>query len=109
VFFQMEVLGMIMRVWHGWTRPENASAYEALLRTDILPGIHRISGYRGAYLLRRDDANETEFITITTWDSWDAVREFSGDHKTAVVPPQARQLLSRFDETSAHYEANWIP
>ena len=45
---------MIARLWHGWTTRENADAYEALLRSEVLPGIHRIPGYHGAYLLRRD-------------------------------------------------------
>ncbi len=45
---------MIGRLWRGWTTTENADAYEELLRTRILPGIHRVDGYQGAYLLRRD-------------------------------------------------------
>ncbi len=99
---------MIGRLWHGYTRPQNADAYERLLRTQILPGIHRIQGYQGAYLLRRDSPGEVEFITLTLWDSMDAVREFAGgDH--AVVPPDARELLSRFDEHSVHYDAMWSP
>ena len=96
---------MISRLWRGWTSPENAGAYEELLRTRILPGIHRVDGYRGAYLLRHDAGAEVEFATITLWDSMDAVRAFAGqDHDAAVVPPEARALLSRFDATSQHYE-----
>ena len=53
---------MISRVWHGWTKPENAAAYEALFRSEILPGIHRVPGFRGATLLRRSDGNEEEFV-----------------------------------------------
>jgi heme-degrading monooxygenase HmoA len=102
---------MIMRIWHGWTRRgEDAEAYDAMLQSEILPGIHRIDGYRGSYLLRRDDGDEVEFITITTWDSWDAIREFAGDSKTgAVIYPKAHALLTRFDEHSAHYDATWVP
>ena len=96
---------MIGRLWHGWTTRGNAAAYEALLRGDVLPGIHRVSGYRGALLLRRDAGNEVEFVTLTLFDSMEAVRAFAGkDHEVAVVPPKARQLLSRFDLRSVHYE-----
>jgi hypothetical protein len=35
---------VIARLWHGWARRENAAAYEALLRREILLGIHRIDG-----------------------------------------------------------------
>ncbi|MDP2885395.1 MAG: acyl-CoA dehydrogenase [Ignavibacteria bacterium] len=37
--------------------------------------------------------------------SLDAVAEFAGpEYNVAVVPPEARKLLSRFDQRSAHYE-----
>jgi heme-degrading monooxygenase HmoA len=101
---------MIARVWHGYTAPANADAYEELLRTKILPGIHRVKGYAGAYLLRREVGAEIEFITMTLWESMDAVREFAGPDKAhAVVPPDAQKLLARFDEASVHYDATWCP
>jgi len=53
---------MISRLWHGWTSRENAGAYEDLLRREILPGIHRVKGYRGAFLLRKDAGDEIEFV-----------------------------------------------
>ena len=96
---------MISRLWHGWTTHENAAAYENLLRREVLPGIHRVQGFQGAQLLRRDGENEVEFVTITLFESMQAVKEFAGeDCEVAVVPPEARKLLSRFDERSAHYE-----
>jgi len=30
---------MIGRIWHGWTTPANADAYEALLKSEIFVGI----------------------------------------------------------------------
>ena len=96
---------MISRLWHGWATPENADAYEKLLREEVLPGIHRVPGFKGAHLLRRNLNNEVEFVTITMFDSIEAVKEFAGeDYEVAVVPPPARKLLSRFDARSAHYE-----
>lgn len=96
---------MISRLWHGWTKRENADAYETLLRNEVLPGIHRVRGFKGAEVLRRSVGNEVEFVTITLFDSLEAVKEFAGeDYEVAVVLPQARKLLSRFDARSAHYE-----
>lgn len=96
---------MITRIWHGWTAPVNAPKYEALLRSEILPGIHRVAGFRGAQLLRREDSQEVEFVTLTYFDDLDAVKAFAGeDYTLAVILPEARQLLSRFDERSQHYE-----
>jgi heme-degrading monooxygenase HmoA len=96
----------IGRVWHGWTTPENADSYERLLREEILAGIadRNISGYRGVHLLRRELAEEVEWITVMWFDSLDAVRAFAGDeYEVAVVPEEARALLSRCDDRSGHY------
>lgn len=98
---------MISRIWHGWTTPANADAYEALLREEIFAGIEgrRISGYRGIQLLRRAIGDEVEFVTVMRFDDLEAVRAFAGDdYEIAVVPPKARALLARFDARSQHYE-----
>lgn len=103
---------MIARIWYGWTTPENADAYEELLRNEVLPGIagRAIEGYRGPHLLRREVGDEVEFVTILRFDALSSVRAFVGeDHEVAYVPPAARELLSRFDERSAHYEVVLTP
>lgn len=44
-------------------------------------------------------------MTITLFDSLPAVKEFAGeDYEVAVILPEARKLLSRFDQRSAHCE-----
>jgi heme-degrading monooxygenase HmoA len=104
---EMEFVGMISRVWHGWATPANADAYEALLKSEIFTGIknRQIVGYRGIHLFRRNLDGEVEFVTVMWFDSMDAVRAFAGDdYEVSVVPPKARALLSRFDARSQHYE-----
>lgn len=98
---------MIARVWHGWTTPRNAYAYEALLRQEIFVGIENrhIPGLRHIELLRRAVGNEVEFVTIMHFDSLDAVRQFAGaDYEAAVVPASARAMLARFDARSQQYK-----
>jgi antibiotic biosynthesis monooxygenase (ABM) superfamily enzyme len=98
---------MISRIWHGWTKIENADIYEHLLTTDIFPAIasKNVSGYRGIQLLRRQLGNEVEFITIMQFDSLEAVKQFAGeDYEKSYVPDKARKVLSRHDERSQHYE-----
>ncbi len=98
---------MISRIWRGWTTHANADAYESLLKNEIFIGIQerQIHGYQGIQLLRRTHETEVEFITIMWFDSLDSVRTFAGeDYETAVVPPRARELLSRFDARSQHYD-----
>ena len=69
---------MIARIWHGFTTQENASKYEAMLKPDVLPGLDKVIGYKGSYLLRRDHGNEIEFVTMMLWESIDALRAVAG-------------------------------
>jgi heme-degrading monooxygenase HmoA len=102
---------MILRLWRGWTTREGADPYERIVR-EVLASIaaRRVPGYRGSYLLRRELGDEIQFATILLFDSMDAVRAFAGeDHEIAYVPEQARQVLARFDERSAHFEVLLTP
>lgn len=109
---------MIARVWHGWTKPEHADAYEAMLKPELLPGISKAKGYRGSYLLRRnvgDDGRtsksgpleiaEVEFITILLFDSLEDIKAVAGrDYEQSIVPEERKKYLSRHEEKAAHYE-----
>lgn len=98
---------MICRIWHGWTTHQNANQYEQLLKEEIFAGIQNrhIPGFKGIQLLRRQLSDETEFITIMTFDTIESVKEFAGaDYEQAVVPDKARAVLSRYDQRSQHYE-----
>jgi heme-degrading monooxygenase HmoA len=98
---------MVGRIWHGWTTLKNADVYENLLKSEIFPGIaaKNVPGYRSIQLYRRTLEDEVEFITIIWFNSWDSVKQFAGeDYEKAYVPPKAREVLSRFDERSKHYE-----
>lgn len=96
---------MIARIWHGYTKPEHAASYEAMLKPELLPGLSKVKGFEGSYLLRRDLGGEVEFITIILWDSIDSIKAVAGeDYETAVIPEERRQFLSRWDPKAAHYE-----
>jgi heme-degrading monooxygenase HmoA len=97
---------MICRLWRGWTTHENAAAYEAIVRGEVIPAIEsrRIPGFVAIDLMRREADGEVEFATLMWFESLDAVRSFVGDdYEVAHVPPRARQVLTRFDERSAHF------
>jgi hypothetical protein len=100
---------MIARIWHGYTTPENADAYEAKLKPELLPGIGKIPGYRGAYLLRRKLESEIEFITIMIWESLEAIKAVAGPNYTASIVPEDRlKYLKRHDSHAVHYEIQSI-
>ncbi|HEY2854458.1 MAG TPA: hypothetical protein VGJ18_16500 [Gemmatimonadaceae bacterium] len=49
---------MIARVWHGYTKPEDADAYEKMLKPELLPGISKKAALsplgRAGGLIERD-------------------------------------------------------
>ena len=96
---------MIARIWHGYTKPEHADAFEAMLKPELLPGISKAKGYRGSYLLRRAKGKEVEFITILLFESLDDIRAVAGaDYEKSIIPEERRKYLSRHDDRAAHYE-----
>ena len=100
---------MVARIWHGYTKREDADAYEAKLKPEMLPGIGRVPGYRGDYVLRRNLENEVEFITIMIWESVDAIRAVAGPNYTVSIIPEDRlRYLVRHDSHAAHYEIQSI-
>ena len=97
---------MIARIWHGWTKPGDAKAYEEMLRDEIFPSIaaRNIKGYHGAELFTHQDADEVEFVTLLRFDSLDAVKDFAGaDEGKPVIYPKAEALLIRMNKRSQHY------
>lgn len=98
---------MIGRIWHGYTTPDKADAYQEVLTSDVIPGIAamKIAGYRSIQVLRRPLDNEVEFMTIMWFDSLENIKSFTGeDYEVAHVPAGVRAVLKRFDLRSRHYE-----
>jgi antibiotic biosynthesis monooxygenase (ABM) superfamily enzyme len=97
----------IKRIWHGWTTRDNADSYQSLLHSEVLPGIEakKIPGYRDITVLRQEQGDEVEFVTIMTFDSIQNVIDFQGeDYRRCYVPDAAQEVLRRWDQTSEHYE-----
>lgn len=96
---------MVARIWHGYSTPEHADKYEAMLKPELLPGISKAAGYRGSLLLRRSQEEEIEFITIVFFDSIDNIRAVAGpDYELAIVPENRRKHLTHWDLRATHYE-----
>lgn len=98
---------MICRIWRGWATRENADAYESIVRGEVIPGIEamRIPGFRHIDLMRRELADEVEFLTAMWFDDVESIKAFVGeDYSVSHVPPAARAVLARFDERSTHYD-----
>ena len=95
---------MIARTWTGTVRRSDADAYAGYIRDTGFTEYARTAGNRGAWMLRRDEGDRTEFITLSLWESVEAIRAFAGDDIEAAVlyPEDERYLLG--ESTVAHYD-----
>ena len=101
---------MVVRARRGYAARAEPEAYPTHLLQSVRPKLEQLTGFRGLYLLRRRGLEEIEFLVLTLWDSMAAVRAFAGDQpELAVVEPEARAALIRFDETVSHYEVLAAP
>lgn len=96
---------MIARIWHGVTSADKADAYVEYLNKTGLPDYAATEGNRGVYLLRQIEGNQAHFITLTFWDSRQAIERFAGAEieKAKYYPEDARFLLE-FEPLVQHYE-----
>jgi heme-degrading monooxygenase HmoA len=98
---------VIARIWHGYTKPEHAEAYEKMLKPELLPGLSKVKGFKGSYLLKKVSEAEVEFVTVILWDSIDDIRAVAGpNYEIAILPENRREHLLRYDERVTHYEVS---
>ena len=101
---------MIARIWHGRTTTAQADAYLELLQRVAVPGYHSTPGNRAVFILRRLDGDIAHFLTLTHWDSLEAIKAFAGeDISKAKYYPQDRDFLLEFEPTVEHYELYAAP
>ena len=96
---------MIARIWTGRVNTPDAAEYADYIRDTGFAEYGETPGNRGAWLLRRDHGGTTEFITLSLWESTDAIRAFAGeDIEAAVLYPEDLRYLIGGVSTIAHYE-----
>jgi len=97
--------GLILRMWRAHATTVKSGEYVEHATRKVFPALRAIEGHRGAYLLRRAVDGAVEFVVLTFWDSMEAVRKFAGlKPEKAVVEPEARAVLTDFDESVTHFE-----
>ena len=96
---------MIVRVWTAEAPTSKAGDYRRHFEVNVVPHLREIPGFKSASLLQRAEGDHVAFVAMTRWSSMEAVRAFAGDTPDyAVVEPEARAALSRFDTEVRHYE-----
>ena len=96
---------VIARSFKARATADGARAYARFFTETLVPQLDRIPGHRGALVLTRETPDGVEIDVLTFWESMDAVRHFAGaTPERAVVEPEARAILSAFDEHVLHHD-----
>ena len=91
---------MIARTWRGWTRRENSDAYLAYVERTGGTASRGTPGNKGFYVLRRDYGDRTEFVTISLWESLEAIRGFAGKDSRSCSTPRTTNTSSTENASS---------
>ncbi|HXF84512.1 MAG TPA: hypothetical protein VNK49_03905 [Anaerolineales bacterium] len=96
---------MIARIWHGVTPASKADEYVEFLNKTGVKDYQAVEGNLGVYVLRRIEGGQAHFLTLTFWDSVEAIKEFAGEeYEKARYYPEDKDFLLEFEEQVAHYE-----
>lgn len=96
---------MIIREWRGRALKSREGAYAEHFNHQVLPQLREVPGFVGAHLCCRPKGDLIEFVVLTRWESFDAIRGFAGErYDAAVVEPAAAAALTDFDPLVQHYE-----
>jgi heme-degrading monooxygenase HmoA len=107
---QLGGLTLLARIWRGATRAADADAYVDYLRKTGLREYRATEGNRGAWVLWRLLGDRAEFMTLSFWESRDAIRRFAGhDIERAVFYPEDDRFLVDRGPTVEHYEVEAAP
>ena len=96
---------MITRIWHGTTPVSKADQYIEFLHQTGVRDYQATEGNLGVYILRRIEGDRAHFLTLTFWDSVEAIKRFAGDdYEKARYYPEDSDFLLEFEESVTHYE-----
>jgi heme-degrading monooxygenase HmoA len=96
---------MIARIWHGKTKASDAVAYLEYLFKSGIPAYRATRGNKGAWVLRRMESDVAHFMTLSFWESREAIAAFAGaDIEVAKYYPEDEKYLLEFEQTVTHYE-----
>ncbi len=96
---------MVIRFWRGRAASDRADRYRGHFASAVMPKLRHIEGFVSGALLERRLDDRVEFLVMTEWASWEAIRRFAGDDPTrAVVEPAAQLMLVDYDSTVEHFE-----
>ena len=98
---------MIVRMWHGMTRATDAVEYLRFLEARAIPDYRSVPGNLGVQILHRLEGDRDHFLTVTWWESREAIAAFAGeDIEIAKYYPEDQRFLLEFERTVTHWETS---
>lgn len=95
----------IARIWRGVTLAEKGDEYYDYLVETGLADYRAVSGNQGVQVLRRTFEGKTEFLLISYWESYEAIRAFAGDDiERAVYYSHDQEFLLELEPKVVHYD-----
>ena len=96
---------MIVRMWHGRVPTSKATAYRKFTNERAIPDYQSVEGNISVQVLERTEGDITHFITLTFWESLEAIKDFAGeDAEVAKYYPEDKDFLLEFEPNVVHYE-----
>ncbi len=96
---------MIVRIWHGRTKRSSSEAYSRFLEDRAIPDYRSVPGIIQVQVLRREVGDVTHFLTVTHWESEEAIQSFAGsDILKAKYYPEDKAFLLEFESEVQHFE-----
>ncbi len=92
-------------MWHGRTKASDAEAYLRYLKESGIPDYRQTPGNLGAVVFRRIEGDVAHFVTLSYWESREAIARFAGkDIAVARYYPEDQKFLLEFEPGVIHYE-----
>ena len=101
---------MIARIWQGRTPASLGDEYFEYIKKTGVEESRATEGNRGVFVLRRNENGVAIFHMMTLWDSFEAIKKFSGpDVEKAVYYPEDKKYLLELDPHVTHFEVLKTP
>jgi heme-degrading monooxygenase HmoA len=96
---------MIVRMWHGRVPTAKAADYREFTNGRAIPDYRSVPGNLSVHVLERAEGEVTHFVTLTFWESLEAIRAFAGaDLEKAKYYPEDAEFLLEYEPRVVHYE-----
>ena len=96
---------MIARTWRGTVGAGRGPAYLGVVGRTGLPDSRGTPGNLGFFAMQRRAGDHDEILTLSLWESEDAIRAFAGDDiSRAVFYPEDDAWLTGRDLHADHWE-----